>query len=174
MLLRFLEQRFLRFLLREGPSSEIETFQYTRHIFGAKSSPICAIFVVQQTARDNFISFSVASKAVFISFFVDDFLQSVPSESDAVVLASQLMKMLTKVVFNLAKIVTRSLKVYKSLECDVIFAEHFSEMEVITILGIQWVVKANNMYVSRGVSNPLQRNITQRKVLSVVSSVFDS
>ena len=29
------EQRFLRFLWREGPSSEIETFQYTRHIFGA-------------------------------------------------------------------------------------------------------------------------------------------
>ena len=47
------------------------------------------------------------------------------------------MKMLTKVVFNLAKIVTRSLEVYESLECDVIFAEHFSEMEVIITLGIQ-------------------------------------
>ena len=49
------EQRFLRFLWREGPSSEIETFQYTRHIFGAKSSPTCANFVVQQTARDKVV-----------------------------------------------------------------------------------------------------------------------
>ena len=40
------EQRFLRFVWREGQSSEIETFQYTRHIFRAKSSPICANFVV--------------------------------------------------------------------------------------------------------------------------------
>ena len=81
--------------------------------------------------------------------------------------------MLTKGVFNLAKIVTRSLEVDKSLECDVIFAEHFSEMEVIIILGIQWDVKANNMDFSGGVSNTLPGNITQRKVFSVVSSVFD-
>ena len=40
------EQRFLRFLWREGQSSEIETFQYARHIFGAKSSLTCANFVV--------------------------------------------------------------------------------------------------------------------------------
>ena len=167
------EQRFLRFLWREGPSSEIETFQYTRHIFGAKSSPTCANFVVQQTARDNVKSFPVASKAVFTSFYVDDFLQSVPCESDAVVLASQLVNMLTKGGFNLTKFVTNSLEVYKSLEKDVTFAEPFSEMEVTTILGIQWDLKNDTLYVCRGVSNPLPGNITQRKVLSVVSSVFD-
>ena len=167
------EQRFLRFLWREGPSSEIETFQYTRHIFGAKSSPTCANFVVQQTARDNVKSFPVASKAVFTSFYVDDFLHSVPRESDAVVLASQLMNMLTKGGFNLTKFVTNSLEVYKSLEKDVTFAELFSEMEVTTILGIQWDLKNDNLYVCRGVSNPLPGNITQRKILSVVSSVSD-
>ena len=68
------EQRFLRFLWREGPSSKIGTFQYTRCIFGAKPSPPCANVVVQQTARDSVKSFPVASKAVFTSFYVDDFL----------------------------------------------------------------------------------------------------
>ena len=158
---------------REGPSSEIETFQYTRHIFGAKSSPTCANFVVQQTARDNVKSFPVASKAVFTSFYVDDFLQSVPYESDAVLLASQLVKMLAKGGFNLTKFVTNSLEVYKSLEKDVTFAEPFSEMEVTTVLGPQWDLKNDNLYVCRGVSNPLPGNITQRKILFVVSSVFD-
>ena len=167
------EQRFLRFLWREGPSSEIETFQYTRHTFGAKSSPTCANFVVQQTARDNVKSFPVASKAVFTSFYVDEFLQSVPRESDGVLLASQLVQMLAKGGFNLIKFVTNSLEVYKSLEKDVTFAEPFSETEVTTILGIQWDLKNNNLYVCRGVSNPLPGNITQGKILSVVSSVFD-
>ena len=53
------------------------------------------------------------------------------------------------------------------------FAEPFSEMEVTTILGVQWDLKNDNLYVCRGVSNPLPGNITQRKILSVVSPVFD-
>ena len=69
------EQRFLRFLWREGRLSAIEKFQHIRHIFGATSSPTCASFVVQQTAHDNVKSSSVASKAVFTSFCVDDFLR---------------------------------------------------------------------------------------------------
>ena len=156
----------------EAPSSEIETFQYTRHIFGAKSSPTFANFVVQQTARDNVKSFPVASKAVFTSFYVNDFLQSVPCERDAVALASQLLKMLTKGGYNLTKIVTNSLEVYKLFDKDITFAKPSSEMEVTTILGIQWDLKKDKLYVCRGVSNPLPGNITQRKTLSVVSSVF--
>ena len=166
-------QRFLRFLWREDPSSEIETFQYTRHIFGAKSSPICANFLVQQTARDYVKTFPVASKAVFTSFYVDNFLQSVPCESDAVALASQLVKMLTKGGFKLTKFITNSLEIFKSLEKDITFAKPFSEMEVTTILEIQWDLKHDTLYVCRGVSNPLSKNVTQRKILSVVSSVFD-
>ena len=46
------EQRFQRFLWQEAPWSQIEMFQYTGHIFGAKSSPTCAKFIVQETARD--------------------------------------------------------------------------------------------------------------------------
>ena len=155
-----------------GSVSEIETVQYTRHIFGAKSSPTCANFVVQQTAHDNVKSFPVASKAVFTSFYVDDFLQSVPCENDGDLLASQLVKTSAKGGFNLSKFVTYSLEVHKSLEKDVTFAEPFSEMEVTTILGIQWDLEDDNLYVCRGVSNPLPGNITQRKIHSVVSSVF--
>ena len=81
--------------------------------------------------------------------------------------------MLAKGGFNLTKFVTNSLEVYKSLEKDVTFAEHFSEMEVTTILGIQWDMKNDNLYVCRGVSNTLRGNITQRTILSIVSSVFD-
>ena len=72
---------------REGPSSEIETYQYTRHVFGARSSPTCANFVVQQTARDNETEFPLASQAVFSSFYVHDFLRSNPSPSEVVKLA---------------------------------------------------------------------------------------
>ena len=81
--------------------------------------------------------------------------------------------MLAKGGFNLTKFVTNSLEVYKSLEKDVTFAEPFKKMEVTLILGIQWDLKNDNLYVWRSVSNLLPGNITQRKILSVVSSVFD-
>ena len=47
------DQASLRFLWREDPTENVETLQYTRHIFGAKDSPTCANFALQQTARDN-------------------------------------------------------------------------------------------------------------------------
>ena len=73
--------------------------------------------------------------------------------------------MLTKCGLNLTKFVTNSLEVYKSLEKDITFAKPFSEMEVTTILGIQWDLKKDILYVCRGVSNPLPGNINQRKIL---------
>ena len=68
------EQNFLKFLWREGVSDEIEIFQYTRHIFGRKSSPTCANFAVQKVASDNKVDFPQAAETVFDSFHVDDFL----------------------------------------------------------------------------------------------------
>ena len=67
------EQNFLRFLCRERASDKIEVFQYTRHIFGAKSSPTCANFAVQKVATDNKDDFPQAAEAVFDSLYVDDF-----------------------------------------------------------------------------------------------------
>ena len=62
------EQNFLRFLCRERASDKIEVFQYTRHIFGAKSSPTCAHFAVQKVATDNKDDFPQAAEAVSTHF----------------------------------------------------------------------------------------------------------
>ena len=44
---------FLRFLWRGKISDPIQVYEYRRHIFGAKISPTCATFAVQQAGRDN-------------------------------------------------------------------------------------------------------------------------
>ena len=43
------DQRSLRFLWREDPTSDLSVFQYTTHIFGAKDSPTCASYVLRRT-----------------------------------------------------------------------------------------------------------------------------
>ena len=103
------EQNFLRFLWREGVSDEIEVFQYTRHIFGAKSWPTCANFAVQQVASDNkddFPHFPQAAEAVFNSFNVDDFVKSFESVNKAIEVMTQLVEMMKRDGLNLTKFIT--------------------------------------------------------------------
>ena len=72
----------------------METLQYTRHIFGAKDSPTCANFALQQTARDNQSAFPEAAKAVQEKFYMDDYLDSVDCPEKALLLSKDLVKML--------------------------------------------------------------------------------
>ena len=47
------DSRCLRFLWRETPDQRIDVYKYTRHVFGAQSSPTCANYALHQVARDN-------------------------------------------------------------------------------------------------------------------------
>ena len=58
------DQPSLLFLWREDPTSNVAVHQYTRHMFGAKDSPICANYSLQRTASDNSKQYPEAAKAV--------------------------------------------------------------------------------------------------------------
>ena len=45
------DQPSLRFLWREDPTTNVVVYKYTRHIFGAKDSPICANYALQRAPR---------------------------------------------------------------------------------------------------------------------------
>ena len=98
------EQPSLRFLWREDLTSEVNVFQYTRHIFGARDSPTCANFALRQTARDNYAKFSAAFSAVLDKFYMDDFLGSIADSNEALNLSKELLRLggfkLTKFVKN--------------------------------------------------------------------------
>ena len=57
------DQPSLRFLWREDPTTNVVVYQYTRHIFGAKDSPTCAIYALQRTAGDDVNQYPEATKA---------------------------------------------------------------------------------------------------------------
>ncbi|XP_075264503.1 uncharacterized protein LOC142356492 [Convolutriloba macropyga] len=50
------DSRCLRLLWREDPEQRIEVYEYTRHVFGAKSSPACANYALHQVAKDNAVN----------------------------------------------------------------------------------------------------------------------
>ena len=60
------DQAALRFLWRQSPESEIEVYQYLRHIAGA---PTCSNYALLRTAEDNGQQYPVAARAVKRNFF---------------------------------------------------------------------------------------------------------
>ena len=98
------DQRSLRFLWREDPTSDVSIFQYTRHIFGAKDSSTCANYALRRTAVDNQDRYPDAAYAVLNNFYMDDYLGSVKNPETALILSHSLVELLKLGGFNLTKI----------------------------------------------------------------------
>ena len=85
------DQRALRFIwkTKEG---EIQLYKYTRHIFGAKSSPSVANFVVRKCI-DDFATSEIVEQAKR-SFYMDDYVKSTDSVEEARELTTKVTKAL--------------------------------------------------------------------------------
>ena len=98
------DQSALRFL---WPNEEIvNQYQFTRLIFGATCSPFCAIFVLNRCAEDNAIEFPEAVSAIKNHFYMDDYIQSLPSIEEAIETINQTKSSLHKGGIRLTKFVS--------------------------------------------------------------------
>ena len=70
------QRRYLRFLWADEDGKQMP-YQHNRHIFGAKSSPTCANYALQQCAKLFGLEQPIASHMVMNNFYVDDMLLSV-------------------------------------------------------------------------------------------------
>ena len=173
------DQPSLRFLWREDPTSCVVVHQYTRHIFGARDSPTSANFSLQKTASDNRAEYPEAASAVVRKLYMDDYLDFFQNKDDALKLSRDLISLLKLGGFRLTKFVSNVPDVTTALDPD--NRESNSSVKDICaspdqsshVLGLKWDQVKDTLVVSRGVDRPLDKAITQRTVLSFVSSVFD-
>ena len=75
----------------------MENYEYTRHVFVAKSSPTSAISALQQVAKDNAKGHQSPVKAVQRNFYMDDFLKSVITPQEAIEIYQKVLNLLNKV-----------------------------------------------------------------------------
>ena len=87
----------------------------TSHVFGAKSSPSCAVYGLQRTAKQFAPPNSDVSNCILQNFYVDDALFSVPTPEQAIQLVSSLESTLQKSSLSLHKYVTNSKQVQSHL-----------------------------------------------------------
>lgn len=173
------DSNLLRFLWwPDGELSQpLEEYRMRVQLFGATSSPSCANFALRKCAEDNRDSFSVqVVETIMHSFYVDDCLASVASESQAVALYHDLRAICARGGFQLKKWVSNSRRVLamipeeekakdvKALDLD------YDTLPVERALGVQWCVESDAFRFKVAIQD---RPVTHRGILSMVSSIDD-
>ena len=152
--------------------------QYAYHILGARDSPTCANYALQKTANDNMSRYPEAASVVAEKFRLDDYLDSFTSIEQAVTICRDLVKLLKIGGFVLTKFVSNIEETTFAKNSDVnettLLVKETSRVEQsLHVLALKWDHVKDTLVVSRGVDCPLDKVITQRTVLSFVSSVFE-
>ena len=159
----------------------MSVFQYTRHIFGAKDSPTCANYALRRTDVENQDRYSEAAHAVLNNFYMGDYFGSVKNPETALTLTRSLVELLKLGGFNLTKFISNVPNLSLKLNPPKTSANNSKENIIAAInpetsphvLGLKWDQITDTLVVSRGVNRELKSSVTQRSVLSFVSSVFD-
>ena len=169
----------LRFLRRPRINEFVQIYEYQSHVFGAKSSPTCANYALKRVGLDNEEEYPIATKAIQNNFYMNDFIKSVETPEEAIEVFNQLYPLLSQHVFELKKWISNDDAVTEAIPEDLKSISNTKQFEVeprtegSSVLGLQWTVTVNSLQVCRNTNKEVETPITQRKILSLVSSVFD-
>ena len=173
------DRNFLRFLWWENGDvyQEPEEYRMTTHLFGARSSPACAMFALRTTA-DTYEDESGKEAADFVrrNFYIDDGLTSVDDEDTAVRLIDTTRQLCKQGGFELHKLSSNSVEVLKSVppesRCSTTQSLEVGvgRLPIQRALGIEWDTENDVLQFS---VKPNEKAPTRRGMLSVVSSIFD-
>ncbi|KAJ8940212.1 hypothetical protein NQ318_010712 [Aromia moschata] len=163
--------RFQRILWRSSPNEPIDIYELTTVSFGIKPSPFLAMRTVHQLSQDEKLSFPLASEFVAQDMYVDDFVSSVPSTSQAVELYHQLVEMFQTGGFQIMKWATNS----KELLANIPLENHTSkivsfESDRLKVLGLQWQPSLDVFSFSFDVPKEI---CSKRHILSTVARCYD-
>ena len=171
------ECKCLRFPWRDEPSDTVGIYENTRHVFGAKSSLICANYGFRQSGRERKVEFPEASFTIDRNFYMDYLVKSVDTPQQAIECYRQLVETLKRSGFILKNWasncpeVTENILLENRLEANEVMLN--AEPTSSSILGLEWKIDQDCLQVCRRPNKEFPSEITQRVVLSFLSSVFD-
>ena len=173
------DRNLLRFLWwKDGDVGNDPTeYRMTTHLFGATSSPACAMFALRAAAdchRDD--AEREAADFMKSNFYIDDGLTSVPDVKTAIKLLDATRKLCARGGFTVHKIVSNAIEVVKSVpvesRCAGLQSLNIgaSDLPVERTLGIDWDTDTDTFSIH---VTPRTKEVTRRGILSTVSSFFD-
>ncbi|XP_053686345.1 uncharacterized protein LOC128735887 [Sabethes cyaneus] len=172
-----------RFLWCDQPGGEVETYLMNVATFGATCSPASAQFVKNLNAKEHIQQYPRAVEGILKSHYVDDFLDSFGSESEAEKVSAEVRLVHKNGGFHLRNWRSNSKRVLtglgESAEGDSKNLNLDCGEQVDRVLGMLWSASSDvlsfSAHMSDEVRNLLESNTrpTKRQVLRCVMSLFD-
>ncbi|XP_064630374.1 uncharacterized protein LOC135489117 [Lineus longissimus] len=171
-------QDYIRFLWWEGGNLETEPVSYRLkvHLFGAVSSPGCAIYGLRHMAEKFKDLSPEASAFIAENFYMDDGLGSTDEVEEAIKVIKGARSICQKGNVRLHKLASNSREVLESIppserakdimELDL----SLDDLPIERALGIQWCIESDVFQFRLTIQD---QPLTRRGILSMVSSVFD-
>lgn len=169
------DRNFHSFLWRASSETEPDIYQFNRLVFGVNASPFLAQYVSQHNALQLADEFPLAAETVMKSTYMDDSMDSVSNEDEAVELFHQLSKLWQKAGMYARKWLSNSSVVLEQIpKQDRAYETELSKHELPSIktLGVLWEAK-DDMFTFRYTAPDLETNYTKRKFLSKVATIYD-
>ncbi|XP_017468636.1 PREDICTED: uncharacterized protein LOC108360729 [Rhagoletis zephyria] len=181
--IRSLDQNYQRFLWFESGYVKPSVFVMTVMTFGATCSPSSAQYVKNLNAEEFRSSHPRAVECIVDNHYVDDMLDSVDTEEEAIRLARDVSFVHEKGGFHIRNWHSNSEKVLRALKTNNMEGEvslnSDEEMPAEKVLGLWWVTQ-EDCFTFRVARNHKNKNLllndrcpTKREVLSIVMSIFD-
>ena len=171
------DRDFLRFLWWKDsdPRGPVRTYRMKVHLFGATSSPGCAIFGMRQIAQDQAEEFSPeAINFITQDFYMDDGLQSTEEVAEAISIVKEAREICRNGKLRLHKFTSNSKPVLDSIpqseRAQTNLRDLTQEWSVERTLGLQWCLELDQ-FQFRVILKDLP--LTRRSILSTVASIFD-
>ena len=167
-------RKFIRFLWYKEDSNEVIDYQMNVHLFGATSSPSCAIFGLQQLAKDHSTEYPGPASFIHQNFYVDDGLISLPTAKEVISLVNDTVDLMKKGNLILHKFLSNDPEVAEALGCDGPLTKDMSssssETTVNRALGLIWDINADCFSFT---ANLESKPLTRRGILSTTAAIFD-
>ncbi|XP_077983297.1 uncharacterized protein LOC144438141 [Glandiceps talaboti] len=146
------------------------------HLFGAVSSPAYANIALHQTAIDNKQGFnSEVVDGIFRNFYVDDFLKSIDTDEQGIVMAKETRELCQKGGFRLTKWISTSKAVNNSIPVEeraktLLYDLDQPDQQIERALGVVWSVDTDTFGFK---INLKDEPYTRRGILSKISTIFE-
>ena len=168
-----------RFLWPDDGEKGFRIFRWKVHPFGSAASPCIAIYTIKEHARRHREEFPRAAEMVIHSTLVDDNLDSVDSEQEAVQLIKDAQQLYARAGMKLRKIISSSSTVLASFGEEersptldlASFCSKEEYVPLVKTLGVIYLCKEDQFSFS--MDKPLIQKWTKREILSFEARLYD-
>ena len=175
VLVREQDREALRFVWRTNKKEQFRDIRMNVHPFGKVNSPCCCVWTLKKTANNSIPNIIARVKeAITENFYMDNYLDSINTQSEAMEISQQVMAALKEGGFRLTKWSSNDSQILDTLPLSEKSAASVNldldDTSIERALGILWNPKMDTLQIK---VSDRETPMTKRGILSYTSSIFD-